>query len=82
MDIIELDKTKPIERVEEYEYIEKITSYHCTDNEIWLGCEVMDEDTFETVYKTIVFNALDVLNSGLCDKDHIKDNITKFISKL
>ena len=84
MAIIEIDTTKPIEREDEYDYkyVEKITSYHCSNNEVWLGCEVMDDDTLETVKTYFVFSALDVLNSGITDKAHIKECITKFISKL
>tara|TARA_R110001632_G_scaffold159886_1_gene278105 strand:+ start:357 stop:611 length:255 start_codon:yes stop_codon:yes gene_type:complete len=84
MAIIELDTKKPIEKADEYsyKYVDKITSYHCSNSEVWLGCEVMDEDTLEPVRHYFVFNAFDVLNCGITDKAHIKKNLKKFIDKL
>lgn len=66
----------------EYDYVKSITSYHCTENEIYIGCEVIDENTLEVIDKTIVFNAMDVLTSGLSDRNTLKENIKKYIDKL
>tara|TARA_R110000744_G_scaffold378122_1_gene493871 strand:+ start:9171 stop:9395 length:225 start_codon:yes stop_codon:yes gene_type:complete len=67
---------------EEFIYVDKIVSYQCTSNEIWLGVEVTNDKTFETERKHIIFSALDVLNSGITDKEYIKKSIIKFVNKL
>ena len=69
------------EDMDQIEYIDRITSYHFTDGEIWLGTECTNENG-KIINKILVFNPYEVLHSKICDKDEIKESTKKYIDSL
>jgi hypothetical protein len=64
-------------------YVNDIVSFAHFENEIYLEVEHRDhENNFEKKNTTIIFEAWDVLNCGICDKEEIKKKFIKFVDLL
>jgi|TARA_R110000851_G_C13102234_1_gene568783 hypothetical protein len=65
-----------------HKWVKEIESVGFYSGEIWLTCITVNESTGDCEKENIVFDALDVLKSGLCNKKEIKNSVRKKLAKL
>jgi hypothetical protein len=65
-----------------HKWVKEIESVGFYSGEIWLTCITVNEHTGDCEKENIVFDSLDVLKSGLCNKKELKASVRKKLAKL
>ena len=65
-----------------HKWVKDIESVGFYSGEIWLTCVTVNELTGDCEKENIVFDALDILKSGLVNKKEIKSCVRKKLAKL
>lgn len=72
-----------MEHIEDFRYISDIWSFQCFENEVYLGVKIMSEkDNEPDINCTLVFSTMEILKSGISDKEYLKEQLNKHIVKL